>query len=45
MTLVTELELPLIDTLDEALRGDRYRELMAAAQVTPVGWRGRRSAS
>ena len=32
MTLVTELELPLIDTLDEALRGDRYRELMAATE-------------
>ena len=32
MTLVTDLELPLIDTLDEALRGDRYRELMAATE-------------
>jgi cytochrome P450 len=28
MTLATELELPLINTLDEALRGDAYREVM-----------------
>lgn len=30
MTLVSELELPLIDTLDEALRGDAYRRLMGS---------------
>ena len=30
MTLVTELELPQINTLDENLRGDFYREQMAA---------------
>ena len=40
MTLVTELELPLIDTLDEALRGDRYRELMAAT-AGHDGWLAR----
>lgn len=32
MPLVTELELPLINTLDESLRGDAYRELMGSVQ-------------
>ena len=32
MTLVTELELPQINTLDENLRGDVYRELMGSVQ-------------
>jgi len=30
MTLVTELDLPQINTLDENLRGDTYRELMGS---------------
>ena len=40
MTLVTDLELPLIDTLDDALRGERYRELMAATEGHD-GWLAR----
>ena len=32
MPLVTELELPLINTLDESLRGDTYREVMDAVE-------------
>jgi cytochrome P450 len=32
MTLVTELELPQINTLDESLRGDVYREVMGSVQ-------------
>jgi hypothetical protein len=32
MTLVTELELPQINTLDENLRGDVYRELMGSVE-------------
>ncbi|HWD69258.1 MAG TPA: cytochrome P450 [Solirubrobacteraceae bacterium] len=32
MVLVTELELPQINTLDENLRGDVYRELMGAVE-------------
>ena len=40
MTLVTELELPLIDTLDNELRGDRYREVMSAT-AGHDGWLAR----
>src|SRR5579863_2393992 len=32
MPVVTELELPLINTLDDALRGETYRELMGSVQ-------------
>jgi cytochrome P450 len=32
MPLVTELELPQINTLDESLRGDVYRELMGSVE-------------
>lgn len=32
MTHVTELELPQINTLDESLRGDTYRELMGSVR-------------
>jgi cytochrome P450 len=40
MTLVTELELPLIDTLDNELRGDHYREVMGATNGHD-GWLAR----
>jgi cytochrome P450 len=40
VTTVTELELPLIDTLDEGLRGERYRELMVST-TGHDGWLAR----
>lgn len=40
MALVTELDLPLIDTLDDSLRGDRYRELMGSVSGHD-GWLAR----
>ncbi len=40
MTLVTDLELPLIDTLDDGLRGERFREVMGATRGYD-GWLAR----
>jgi cytochrome P450 len=40
VTTVTDLELPLIDTLDEGLRGDAFRELMGSV-AGHDGWLAR----